>query len=240
MFPPILMKTVKYCLVPCEWGSAPRCARLDHVLTVGRHSIKLGHGCRRRARSLLVFQLLSPSCCRRISFVVVHGRHQICATSTTVNILIRVIDSSHQRLCERQVPLLSVAVACTCCILLAAQVCKEAGGRVGIDRFVRDLDYWAFNGLDQRRIEVIVDGLTLHEAQLAVDTILVSPLHGDGSARRNAATTSGVALTCPELTGEGGRARLIVLAAEVGAGGTRKLLSSLELWFCRVVSQQHT
>ena len=108
----------------------------------------------------------------------------------------------------------------------AAQICKEAGGRVGVGRFVRDLDLVAFNGFDQRRIEVIVDGLTLwHGAQLAVDTTLVSPLHGDGSARRNAATTSGVALrdarrakerTHPELTGEGGRARLVVLAAEVG------------------------
>ena len=108
----------------------------------------------------------------------------------------------------------------------AAQICREAGGRVGVDRFVRDLDLVLFNGFDQRRIEVIVDGLTLwHGAQLAVDTTLVSPLHGDGSARRNAATTSGVALrdarrakerTYPELTGEGGRARLVVLAAEVG------------------------
>ena len=107
----------------------------------------------------------------------------------------------------------------------AAQICREAGGRVGVDRFVRDLDLVAFNGFDQRRIEVIVDGLTLwHGAQL-VDTTLVSPLHGDGSARRNAATTSGVALrdarrakerTYPELTGEGGRAKLVVLAAEVG------------------------
>ena len=35
--------------------------------------------------------------------------------------------------------------------------CRD--GRVGVDRFVRDLDLGAFNGLDQRRIEVIVDGL---------------------------------------------------------------------------------
>ena len=44
-----------------------------------------------------------------------------------------------------------------------------------------------------------------------MDTTLVSPLHGDGTARRNAATTSGVALrdartakerTYPELSGE--------------------------------------
>ena len=41
----------------------------------------------------------------------------------------------------------------------AAQVCREAGGRVGVDRFVRDLDLGAFNQLDARRIEVIVVGL---------------------------------------------------------------------------------
>ena len=78
---------------------------------------------------------------------------------------------------------------------------------------------------DGRRIEVIVDGLSLwHGAQLAVDTTVVSPLHGDGSARRNAATTSGVSLqaarraketTYPELSGEGVGARLVVRAAEV-------------------------
>ena len=69
---------------------------------------------------------------------------------------------------------------------------QEAGGRVVIDRFVRDLDLGAFNGLDQRRIEIIVD--LWHGAQVAVDTTLVSPLHGDGSPRRNAATKSGVVL----------------------------------------------
>ena len=74
----------------------------------------------------------------------------------------------------------------------AAQVCREAGGRVGLDRFIRDVDVGAFNPLDGRRIEVIVDRLSLwHGAQLAVDTTLVSPLHGDGTARRHAATTSG-------------------------------------------------
>ena len=108
----------------------------------------------------------------------------------------------------------------------AAQVCREAGGRVGVDRFVRDLDLGAFNHLHARRIKVIVDGLCLwHGAQLAVDTTVVSPLHGDGSARRNTATSNGVSLqaarraketTYPELSGEGRRARLVVLAAEVG------------------------
>ena len=53
----------------------------------------------------------------------------------------------------------------------------------------------------------------------------VSPLHSDGRARRGTAQQNGKALeearhrkerTYPELVGEGGRARLIVLGAEVG------------------------
>ena len=61
--------------------------------------------------------------------------------------------------------------------------------------------------------------------QLAIDTTLVSPLRRDGTARARAANHDGAALedarrrkeaTFPELPGEGGRARLVVLAAEVG------------------------
>ena len=64
-------------------------------------------------------------------------------------------------------------------------------------------------------------------AQLAIDTTLVSPLRRDGTARARAANHDGAALedarrrkeaTYPELSGEGGRARLVVLAAEVGGG----------------------
>ena len=107
----------------------------------------------------------------------------------------------------------------------AAQVCREAGGRASTNVFVRDLDLAAFNALDNRRVEVIADGLPLwHGAQLAIDTTLVSPLRGDGSARGRAADHSGSALqarrrkerTYPELAGDAGRARLVVLAAEVG------------------------
>ena len=62
-------------------------------------------------------------------------------------------------------------------------------------------------------------------AQLAVDTTLVSALRADGTVARKGATVGGEALrrararkerTYPELAGEGGRARLVVLAAEVG------------------------
>ena len=89
---------------------------------------------------------------------------------------------------------------------------------------VRDMDLEGVHVLDGRRLEVVADGLTLwHGAQLSIDTTLVSPLHG--TARRTAADCNGAALkqarrlketTSPELSGEGGRARLVVLAAEVG------------------------
>ena len=81
----------------------------------------------------------------------------------------------------------------------AAQVCKEAGGRVSTNVFVRDLDLAAFNALDNRRVEVIADGFPLwHGAPLAIDTTLVSPLRGDGSARGRAADHSGSALQDPD------------------------------------------
>ena len=77
----------------------------------------------------------------------------------------------------------------------AAQVCREAGGRVATNVFIRDLELAEFNAFDNRRVEVIADGLTLWQgAQLAIDTTLVSPLRGDGSARPRAADHNGAAL----------------------------------------------
>ena len=72
-----------------------------------------------------------------------------------------------------------------------------------------------------RRFEIVADGLSSWQgAQLAIDTTMVSPLRRDGTARPRAANHNGAALdveaTYPELSGEGGRARLVVLAAEVG------------------------
>ena len=103
---------------------------------------------------------------------------------------------------------------------------REAGARVRTNVMVRDLDLGAFNRLDGRRLEIIADGLPLwREAQLAVDTTLVSPIKADGTARRHAARRNGIALEAarkakerkyPELAGRGGRARLVVVGAEVG------------------------
>ena len=88
---------------------------------------------------------------------------------------------------------------------------------------------------DGRRLEVVVDGLPVYGgAQLAVDTTLVSALHCDGSARRGAAARDGVALaearrrkerTYPELVQPGRRARLVVVAGEVGGRWSEEAIS---------------
>ena len=92
---------------------------------------------------------------------------------------------------------------------------------------MRDLDIpGPHAAMDGRRLEVIADGLPLFDgAQLALDTTMVSPLHRDGTAKRGTSDRGGTVLqearrrkerTYPELNGAGGRARLVVLAAEVG------------------------
>ena len=100
-------------------------------------------------------------------------------------------------------------------------MCREAGGNL----LVRDMDCVP-NAGDNRRLEVVVDGLPLFRGmQLAVDTTLVSALKGDGEPRRGAAERDGVPLrdarrnrerTYPELVGPGAWPRLVVLALEVG------------------------
>ena len=101
------------------------------------------------------------------------------------------------------------------------------------------MDLEAPAGEDGRRLEVVVDGLPLFGgAQLAVDATLVSALRRDGSARPGAADTDGVALdaarrrkegTYPELTGAGGRARLVVIGGEVGGRWFREIMTFLRL-----------
>ncbi len=108
----------------------------------------------------------------------------------------------------------------------AARVAREAGARVRTNVFVRDMDVGVLRPDDGRRVEVLAAGLPLFNgAQLAVDTTLVCALRCDGTPRAGADTRDGAALvaarrrkerTYPELTGERGRARLVVLALEVG------------------------
>ena len=99
----------------------------------------------------------------------------------------------------------------------AARMCREAGGRVTTNMFIRDLDVAVPNALGGPRLEVVADGLPLFGgAQLAVDTTLVFTLHADGSPHRHAADMDGAVLTtarrrkertCPELVGPESRAR---------------------------------
>ena len=106
----------------------------------------------------------------------------------------------------------------------AARVCREAGATVACTVLVRDLNIHP-DRLDDRRIEVIANGLPLWGgAQLAVDTTLVSPLDASGAARRHQRQYQGAALrlarrakerTYPELM-RSQRCRLVVLALEVG------------------------
>ena len=65
----------------------------------------------------------------------------------------------------------------------AARVFREAGGRVVTNMFVRDMDLGVPVAGDNRRLEVVVDGLPLHGGvQLAVDTTLVSSVRGTRSS----------------------------------------------------------
>ena len=108
----------------------------------------------------------------------------------------------------------------------AARVCREASARVSTNVLVRDLDLLPLQRADARRLEVVADGLPLfHGAQIAVDKTLVSPLRRNGTPHSRCAREDGAALrqarrrkeqVYPELSGAHGRARLVVLASEVG------------------------
>ena len=79
---------------------------------------------------------------------------------------------------------------------------------------------------DGRGLEVVVDGLALFAgAQSALETTLVGAFHCDGSARRGVAHNEGMAISVAErrrelkyceLDGRRARARLVVLAMDVG------------------------
>ena len=122
----------------------------------------------------------------------------------------------------------------------AASVCREAGARVSLNVRVQDMDLARPNILDNRRLEIVADGLPLFMgAQFAVDTTIVSILKRDGSVRTRCATVDGASLeaacrrkeaTYPKLTGRNGRTKLVVLGCEVGgrwSGEVQEFLHSL-------------
>ena len=100
-------------------------------------------------------------------------------------------------------------------------MCREAGARVSTNVLVRDLDLLPLQHADARQLEVVADVLPLcHGAQIAVDTTLamaprtVVVLRENGASLRQARRRK--ERVHPELSGAHGRARLVVLASEVG------------------------
>ena len=118
----------------------------------------------------------------------------------------------------------------------AARICREVGARVSLDVRVQDMDLARPDAFDNRRLEIVADGLPLFQgAQLAVDTTPVSALRRDGVPHSRAENHDGAVLdaarrrkerTYPELTGHFGRTRLVVLAGEV-AGRWSAVISSV-------------
>ena len=107
----------------------------------------------------------------------------------------------------------------------AARVCREAGARVTTHTRLADLNVQHVQHIDDRRIEVIANGVALWGgAQVAVDTTLVCPLTRAGEPRRRAGRFAAAALhdarkakerACPELL-RNSRCRLVVLGIEAG------------------------
>ena len=106
--------------------------------------------------------------------------------------------------------------------LAAARVCREGGARVRLNVFVRDMDLTGPNRLDGRRLEVVADGLHCMEGPSSQSTqqwcrlSTGTALLGEGLLTRTGMARRRKERTYPELAGEGGRARLVVLGAEVG------------------------
>ena len=117
------------------------------------------------------------------------------------------------------------------------QICREAGARVSTNVMIRDLDI-AGSNTDARRLEVVAEGLSIFGGvQLALDATLVSTHHGDGTPLRKSDKMDGVALQLarrrkearyPELSGSHGRARLVVIAGEVGGRWSRETQAFLQ------------
>ena len=120
----------------------------------------------------------------------------------------------------------------------AAQVCREAGARVASNVFVRDMDFAAFDALDQHRLEIVADGFTLWRGgQLAIDTTMVSTLErelGQGQLItmvlcwrwRDAGRKQ------PALSSPGEVAALVLWSSlpKLVGGGTVRRRSSSQLW----------
>ena len=127
--------------------------------------------------------------CRRLRLALLLST-RICRCGRTID-----PHGHHRAACARSGALARRGFAVESAV---ARVCREGGGRVATNRMIRDLDLAIPSAGDSRRIEVIVDGLSLFGgAQLAVDATMVSPVRADGLPREGAAARDGVALTSP-------------------------------------------
>ena len=128
-----------------------------------------------------------------------------------------------------------------------ARICREVGVRVMTNVLIRDLDLNLHDHVDAHKLEIVVDGLQLFGGtQLAIGTTLVSAVRQDGTPRPGATVRDGGEArrrkerVYPELTGVGGRARLVVIAGEVGgrwSSETAHFLSTLAAAKARSVPQ---
>ena len=120
----------------------------------------------------------------------------------------------------------------------AARICREGGARVTTNTRLADLNIHNLSRVDDRRIEVIANGLPMWGgSQLAVDTTLVSPLTRSGEPRSRGGTYAGAALqdarrnkerAYPELR-HNRRCRLVVLGIEVGGRWSNEASSFIRM-----------
>ena len=103
-----------------------------------------------------------------------------------------------------------------------ARVCQEAGARVSANVMVRDLDILLLDRQDGRKLEVVADGLPLvHWHSWRSTPPWCRRCEQMGLLAQAAMSMMAQPFvrpeeTHPEFTGEVGRARLVVLATEVG------------------------
>ena len=118
----------------------------------------------------------------------------------------------------------------------AARICREGGARVTTNTRLADLNIHALSRVDDRRIEVIANGLPMWGgSQLAVDTTLVSPLTRSGEPRSRRGTFAGADARrnkertyYPELL-RNRRCRLVVLGIEVGGRWSNEASSFIRM-----------
>ena len=92
-----------------------------------------------------------------------------------------------------------------------------------VRRFVRNVDLGVPRTGDNRRLEVVVDGVPLFNGrQLAVDTTLVSALKGNGEPRRGAADHDGVALREARRVKESGHTQNSLRQGTTGGRGKQR------------------